>query len=270
MLLGDFNSVTEKQDRLSQQMDRSSASPNSILEINALKEPLGSHLHSFTYHHPSILKRKSRLDRIYLNYYVESIRGYSSFVTFSDHFLVGLRVLPPDDLGPKPWHFPVDLLSQAEHVEHFGCILDLFNTSDPMDSWERIKMSIQGVAKHATSFIQKQIKLEIMALKKSLRQINNRIYASKNLDLDSLLLQDRISQIKDRNFFLQEPEQELDWIVSEGKPVSSFLNLEQNKSTQGIQSLSVDGDTTLDVSIVLPVIKDFYESLYFNHDTKAQ
>ncbi len=126
------------------------------------------------------------------------------------------------------------------------------------------------MARHVTSFRQKQIKLEIMALKKSLRQINNRIYAGENLDLDHLLLQDRISQIKDRNFFLREPEQEHDWIVSEGKPVSSFLNLEQNKSTQGIQSLSVAGVTTSDVSVVLPAIKDFYESLYSNHDTEAQ
>ncbi len=61
-------------------------------------------------------------------------------------------------------------------------------------------MSIQDVVKHATSFRQKQIKLEIMALKKSLKQINNRIYAGENLDLDCLLLQDRISQIKDRLF----------------------------------------------------------------------
>ena len=62
LLIGDFNSITDSCDRLSNNLDTTSVILQSFLIKWDLKEPPGSHLSSFTYHHPSLSSRKLHLD----------------------------------------------------------------------------------------------------------------------------------------------------------------------------------------------------------------
>ncbi len=88
------------QDHYSGNLDLTSIQLAALLAKHHLLEPDGSHLSCFSYHHPSLINRKSRLDRIYLNYDTACIRGYAHHATFSDYYLVGLITLRPIDLGP--------------------------------------------------------------------------------------------------------------------------------------------------------------------------
>ena len=103
MLLGDFNSVISPTDRASHHLDHISALLSSFVKKYHLVEPSGSHLEQFTYHHPSIFDQKSHLDRIYINFDMTRLWGFSNHVSFSDHYLVGLYLLRPVDMGPHLW-----------------------------------------------------------------------------------------------------------------------------------------------------------------------
>ncbi len=59
ILIGDFNSVVESIDCLSNNQDATSMDLGLLLEIFDFYEPPGSYHSTFTYHHPSIPLRKS-------------------------------------------------------------------------------------------------------------------------------------------------------------------------------------------------------------------
>ncbi len=123
MVLGNFNCITDKQDWKLHKLDPTSPQLLSILRSHHLVEPEGGHRQCFTYHHPSIADHKSRLDRIYVNYLSTCLWGYSQHITFSDHYLVGLCLLQPVDMGPCPWHFPVDMLDDPHYCVQISLIL---------------------------------------------------------------------------------------------------------------------------------------------------
>ena len=54
ILMGDFNSVTAKEDCKSQNLDATSVQLNDMLLVNEFEEINGSHRDMYTYHHPSI------------------------------------------------------------------------------------------------------------------------------------------------------------------------------------------------------------------------
>ena len=116
--MGDFNSVVDAGDRASHTLDHTSAQLCSLLQCFNFVEPRGSHLFSFSYQHPSVLNRKSYLDRIYFNYSIASSRGYTQYMSFSDHYLVGTYNLLCEDMGPKLWSFPSDLLENEYFVTY--------------------------------------------------------------------------------------------------------------------------------------------------------
>ena len=70
------------------------------------------------------------------------MKGFSQPCTVSDHYLVGVYVLPPADLGPKQWQFPVDILENPNFQMQVSLILDNFNQKLPCNSWEQIKIKI--------------------------------------------------------------------------------------------------------------------------------
>ena len=142
LILGDFNSVIDPCDRLSGNLDPTSDLLKNFLTDHNFWEPNDSHLSTFTYHHPSMPSRKSRLDRCYLNF-DSNWKGYVQFAPFSDHYIVGLFVPKPVDLGPKSWHFPLDLLLQEEFCLQINLILNCFDKSTPNASWEMIKLWVQ-------------------------------------------------------------------------------------------------------------------------------
>ncbi len=110
ILLGDFNSVTDPADRLSRNLDRTSHILDKILLRHDFVEIDGSHRNTFSYFYPSIASRKSQIDRIYVNFQNPCLRGYSSFISVSDHYLIGMFSISPEAFGPHLWRFSSDLL----------------------------------------------------------------------------------------------------------------------------------------------------------------
>ena len=133
LLLGDFNSVIDSCDRLSNNLDTTSVSLQSILMKWDLKEPPSSHLLSFTYHHPSLSSRKSYLDQYYTNFQ-STWRGYCVFAPFSDHYCVGLLLSKPVDVGHQMWWFLGDLLSNNSFCSQTQLILECFYSSESVTS----------------------------------------------------------------------------------------------------------------------------------------
>ncbi len=152
MVLGDFNSIMDQKDCKSLKLDPTSLQLLSILRSHQVVEPEGVHYQCFTYHHPSIAECKSRLDRIYINYISLHLWGYSQHISFSDHYLVGLCLLHPVDVGPCPWCFPMDMLEDPDYYAQIELILASFDQSNPLASWEKIKLNIQSLSQHKTAF----------------------------------------------------------------------------------------------------------------------
>lgn len=103
ILLGDFNSVELDIDCFSGHLDDTSTLLSQLIRSHNFSEIPGSHHFSFTYHHPSVATHKSHLDCIYTNFSIPTAHGYSQYVSFSDHYLVGMYILPDKDIGPKLW-----------------------------------------------------------------------------------------------------------------------------------------------------------------------
>ncbi len=82
VFLGDFNSVTSKEDHKSGNLDATSVQLNELLLSNGFEEIVGSHRGMFSYHHPSISERKSQLDHIYVNFPHSSLRLLNSCLVF--------------------------------------------------------------------------------------------------------------------------------------------------------------------------------------------
>ncbi len=122
-----------------------------------LVEVEGSHRNCFTFHHLSKPERKSQIDQIYTNLNLTNLKGFSQPCTVSDHYLVGVYALPPADLGPKQWQFPVDILENPNFQMQVGLILDNFDQKVPCGSWEQIKIKIQNLAQQYTQFRKHQL-----------------------------------------------------------------------------------------------------------------
>ncbi len=86
---------------MSWKIDPTSHILGSILSSSHLVKPSGSHLKTFTYHHPSVASHKSCLDRIYINYDVPRLCGYAQHCSISDHYLVGLFLTRQISVGPR-------------------------------------------------------------------------------------------------------------------------------------------------------------------------
>ena len=123
ILVGDFNSVTNTNDRLSGKLDRTSAQLQQCL--TNFSEPPGSYLCSFSYHHPSLSDRKSHLDHFHINF-DHSWVGYTLPFPFSNHYLVGLYVPKLEDIGLSQWRFPKDLLNHETFKQQIDLVLDIF------------------------------------------------------------------------------------------------------------------------------------------------
>ncbi len=104
MVVGDFNSVIDRVDRLSGNLDSTSALLKKWLGDFNLVEIDGSHRRIFTYHHPLAPEWKSRIDRIYSNF--ACTKGYALPVSFSDHYLVGFFYLAIKGSRPKTLVIP--------------------------------------------------------------------------------------------------------------------------------------------------------------------
>ncbi len=269
IVLGDFNLVEENSDRISGRLNSTSYYLFSLICSWNLVEPAGSQRFSFTYHHPSLSDRKSRIDHIYANCPLDKLKGYSQYISVSDHYLVGLYKLPDKDKGPKLWHLPEDALSNKCTCQNIDLILNNFNYNDPLNSWEGIKVKVQNTVQVHNKFCQKQIQQELAGLKSSLRLINQRIFSGEQLNLDRIRLQLKVEQLKNRAWFASDRyECSLEWVQNEGKMVKSFLHLEDTHADIALHEAWNGQQYVLDADKVLPVIHDFYSHLYDSCDTK--
>ena len=101
VVVGDKNSVIEKIDRLSGNLDGTLLQLRRWLANYNLEEVDNSHKSCFTFHHLSKPEQKGQIDQIYTNLNLTNLKGFSQPCTVSDHYLVGVYSLPPIDLGPK-------------------------------------------------------------------------------------------------------------------------------------------------------------------------
>ncbi len=78
--------------------------------------------------------RKSRIDRIYINFSHSKLRGYSSYVSISDDYLIGMFEISDQQMGLNLWQFPSDLLLSEAFVQQVNLVLENFNKKDPLAS----------------------------------------------------------------------------------------------------------------------------------------
>ncbi len=182
ILLGDFNSVVSQKDHFSDHLDSTSVLLKSLLDLWNLVELKGSHLFTFTYHHPSLADRKSRLNCIYSNIGWEGQLGFLQHVPCLDHYMVGTFIVPSRDKGPWPWRFTDDLLADNLFTSAIQqCILD-FHYECAIDLWENLKTCVQTFAQRKTKFHLKQRSLK--SLCQTLKYINKHIFQLENLEYD--------------------------------------------------------------------------------------
>ena len=268
VMVGDFNSVCNPNDHFSGVLDGTSDQLRDLLASHDLWEPGGSHHLCFTYHHPSMNKHKSCLDCIYTNASFNWL-GYAQPVSFSDHYFVSVFSPRPADVGPQPWWFPNDLLMDQQFCGQIELILSGFKENDSVASWEGIKGKVQMISQKATQFCQKQAQLELQSLKQTLKYVNKHIFDGDSLEQDRQVLEARIAQIRDREWFTRDDEIENDWISVEGKISPKFLHLEDVSGLSPLESLNLDRKLTSEVGNILGELQSFYKDLNTAHDVRS-
>ncbi len=215
----------------------------------------------FTYHHPSLVQRKSHLDRIYVNFVNHRLKGYASHVSISDHYyLVSMFEIPLIDYGPKIWRFNSDTLLDPAFRDRARLSYANFSTKDVCAEWESLKAKFQNYARVSMQYRIKQAKREISSFHQTLNYLNKWIYAGDNMDLDHLKVEARLSQCCDRMQCLSDSTS---WVSIEGKPFKKFLHLEDICSENKLHTLlDKEGNERSDVDSVLSILKDFYTDLY--------
>ena len=139
VLLGDFNSIILGKDRFSGKLDRTSELLGTILRDLEFDEIPGQHQGIFIYHHPSISERKSQLDRIYINFINKRLKGYASYASCSDYYLVGLFEIPLEDFGLKIWRFYSDILLDHAFGDRVQLACSNFGNENVCNEWEVLK-----------------------------------------------------------------------------------------------------------------------------------
>ena len=76
----------------------------------------------------------------------------------------------------------------------------------------------------------------------------------------------RIENIREKKAFFEKPELKLEWIISEGKMLPSFLHLEDSHDILGFDSLLCHNVETQDNEEILSEIHEFYSALYTCRD----
>ncbi len=153
-----------------------------------------------TYQYPSIARRKSRIDFIFvLDFCVANYRQTAHFTKISDHQVVSAFFISPQPKGLGVWRCVGDVLDACDLT-----ICELINKahSSSLSSmiWDSLKLQCKEEYSRAMSFRVKQHKKEIAALQTSLRHVNATIYQSgitNPLEKDRVTLQRRISNLEE-------------------------------------------------------------------------
>ena len=77
-------------------------------------------------------------------------------MSFSDYYLVSTYNLPCEDMGPKPWCFPPDLLENECFVTYVQLSLLNFDYMHPLENWEKWKIHLADLSQSFTRFQNKQ------------------------------------------------------------------------------------------------------------------
>lgn len=130
---------------------------------------------------------------------------------------------------------------------------------DPINSWESIKVKIQSFIKEKTAFRWKQNKIELYSLWKHFKNVNCRFYSGEtSLDNDRIQIELCIEHLCEEQVFFAKPELELEWLISEGKMVLSFLHLEDSRNGLPLESLLQDQVDITDNDTIIQMLDDFY------------
>ncbi len=270
VLLGDFNSITVDSNHLSGILDPTSAFLRSLLQLWNLREPQGSHLFSFSYHHPSLADRKSRLDWIYSNIDWQHQCCFSHHISCSDHYMIGTYCLPSCTSGPKLWRFSEDLLTNQSFVEAIQQHIMGFQYENVVESWENFKTCVQTFPQKKIKFRLKHRQRTLCSLWTMLRYINKRIFNGEKLEFDQLRIQNRIEQVHNKIAFFDRGEgDDLIWVLQEGHMIPNFLHLEDIKRDLSLKRINTPEGLLMDPDVILVSLHDFYQHLYQKSDTKS-
>ncbi len=165
-------------------------------------------------------------------------------------------------MGPKNWCFAEDLLGNEAFMQQISLIKSNWNKTDPIISWEEIKIKIQTASQKETEYHQKQSVQELQALQQILGYINKRIYEGEILECDKSNIEAKISQIRDREWFMWYGDKECDWAHIEGKMSPAFLHLEDFLSNLSLEALEINGEVTDDIALILEELNAYYTNLY--------
>ena len=181
--------------------------------------------------------------------------------------MVGLYIPLSQDIGPKLWRFPEDLLADESFCLQLKLVLDNFSTRNASQLWEEIKNKIQSIAQKAMKFCHKQLMCEIKALKHNLCTVNKRIFNGEILDEDRMQLERCITELISLRRTDNDHDIELDWVAIEGKMDPWFLHLEDEKSSLFLESIELNGTLIDDIPDVLDHLNHFYTDLYAKQDS---
>ena len=166
----------------------------------------------------------------------------------------------PQNKGPRPWRFPISILSDPLEQQSIRDRLALFNEHNPIHLWELMKTDIQQFAREITAFSQKQRCVEISSLQRSLGCINKLIFQGERLEADRIIIENKIIQFCNHQSFEHEDDS-LSWLQLEGSMSPIFLNLEDEKEDLFINELLVNDVPTQDINLILSEIHNFYQKL---------
>ncbi len=103
-----------------------------------------------------------------------------------------------------------------------------------------------------------------------LKYLNKRIYLGDDLDMERRNVEAKIENTRDKIWFTSDSnDQDIEWILNEGKMVKSFLHLDDIQGSPKIKELSDGNHTASSSQEILPVIHDFYQRLYAQNDLKT-
>ena len=161
------------------------------------------------------------------------------------------------------------MLGNEAFTQQISLIISNWNKTDPITSWEGIKIKIQTVSQKETEYHQKQSVQELKALQRTLQYINKRIYEGEILECDKSNIEAKISPIRDREWFMWDGDRECDWALREGKMTPTFLYLEDLAPNPGLEALDIDGEIMDDITLILEELNAYYTDLYTARDRKS-
>ena len=154
VLCGDFNSVMSSSDRISRRLDEMSSLLNKLVRTHNLCEPQG--FLQFTYQHPSLPDRQSRIDYFLVSKHLASMwLGSTHYCAFSDHQAILLFPKKQHDQGVGLWLLSNDLLQNTKCQDRIRDTIWQFSQNEDhaaVENWLLLKCECKYIFQEFSKF----------------------------------------------------------------------------------------------------------------------